>query len=85
MTEEVRLVFKQPDRLEAQALGLTDAPETLVAKVEDIEHWFKHFKIDSIEIWIEAAAKAGQVVSLLVSAEGKGGIKVTLKPASKRK
>lgn len=41
---------------------------------------FKGLKVEQIELWIEAAAEVGGILSIALSAKGEGGIKVVLKP-----
>jgi len=48
--------------------------------VGQVEDWFKGYKVDSIEIWLKGALKSGGVTKLFLSAEGEGGLKITLKP-----
>lgn len=79
--EEVRLIFKKPVAKMIQPAGLGEIKEATVAKLTDVLRWFKGYKVDSIELWIEASGKTENIVNLFVSAEGKGGMKVTLKPA----
>ncbi len=50
------------------------------AKIQEIKNWFKDYKISSIKLWIQGAVKKGDVLKLLVSFEGSGGVKVTLEP-----
>lgn len=78
--EKVRIIFKKPKEEEVTAAGISELPEVLASTVDDLLEWFKKFEIESIEIWVEAAAKTGKVIDLFVAAEGKGGVKITLKP-----
>jgi hypothetical protein len=50
------------------------------AEIDEIWNWFKDYKISCIELWIQGAVKEGDILKLLVSFEGSGGIKVTLEP-----
>lgn len=63
-------------RLEKTKFGVKE----FSAKVDEIKDWFKDYKVSSIELWIQGAVKDGDVLKLLVSFEGSGGIKVTLEP-----
>ena len=80
--KEIQLVF-QPStfvpelRTTGSAKGLG---EKFVATLEELVGWFKDFRIDSIELWLEGGAKEGNLTKLFISFEGKGGCKVTLKP-----
>ena len=77
--KEVQLVFRQPEPSMIAPAG-SGAIEATVVKLNELLTWFKAYKVDSIELSIEASGKTGDIVSLFVSAEGKGGMKVTLKP-----
>jgi hypothetical protein len=79
---EIVLSFLPSPHIE-EYLEKIGAPEDLMeftVKVEDIEKWFKGYKVDTIELWIEGAIKEDKVTKLFVSSEGKGGCKATLKP-----
>jgi len=78
--EEVQLIFARPDARMIEPAGIGPVQSATVAKLDEVLSWFKGYKVDSIQLSIEASAKAGGIVSLFVSAEGKGGMKVTLKP-----
>jgi len=75
-TSEVQLVFAPRGGLEKTKFEVKE----FSAKVDEIKNWFKDYKISSIELWIQGAVKDGDVLRLLVSFEGSGGIKVTLQP-----
>ena len=48
---------------------------------EFVERFEKiNYRVDQIELWIEAKAESGNVTKLFVSLEGSGGCKVILKP-----
>jgi hypothetical protein len=68
--------FGQRGGLEKTKFGVKE----FSAKVDEIKNWFKDYKISSIELWIQGAVKDGDVLKLLVSFEGSGGVKVTLEP-----
>jgi hypothetical protein len=55
-------------------------PIPLSFKVEDIQRWFKGFKIDSVELCIEGIIKENNIVKIFISCEGNGSFKVKLKP-----
>jgi hypothetical protein len=76
---DVQIVFKKPEpsMIEPAELGQMEAT---VAKLSEVVNWFKGYKVDSIELDIEASGKIGSIPSLFLSAEGKGGMKVILKP-----
>jgi len=76
---DVQLVFKKPEPQMIQPAGIEEV-ETTVVRLNELLGWFKAYKVDSIELSIEASGKTGRVINLFVSAEGKGGMKVTLKP-----
>jgi hypothetical protein len=75
-TREVELVFAPRGGLEKTKFGVKE----FSAKIDEIKNWFKDYKISSIELWIQGAVKEGDVLKLLVSFEGSGGVKVTLEP-----
>ena len=78
--KEVQLVFAKPEPRMIEPAGMGPVQTATVAKLDEILSWFKGYRVDSIELSIEASAKSGDITSLFVSAEGKGGMKVTLKP-----
>jgi hypothetical protein len=78
--EQVQLIFAKPESRSIGPIGLGSVEAATVAKLGDVLSWFKDYKVDSIELSIEGSAKSGDIVSLFVSGEGKGGMKVTLKP-----
>ncbi len=78
--EEVQLVFAKPEPRMIEPAGMGPVQTATVAKLDEILSWFKGYRVDSIELSIEASAKSGDITRLFVSAEGKGGMKVTLKP-----
>ena len=80
--EDIRLVFLPSPRIEEglQKVGAEEEAKKFSAKIDDIVKWFKSYKVDSIELYIEGAAQTGKILELFVSAEAKGGCKVTLKP-----
>jgi hypothetical protein len=75
-TREVQLVFAPRGGLEKTKFGVKE----FSARVDEIKNWFKDYKVSSIELWIQGAVKEGEVLKLLVSFEGSGGVKVTLEP-----
>jgi hypothetical protein len=82
--EEVRLVFQQSTkRTEFATRGAEKTTEKFTTTLTDLAKLFKGFHIDSIELWLEGGAQTGKIVDLFVSAEGKGGCKITLKPEQK--
>lgn len=80
--ENIELVFLPSERAQQQIeeAGVSEEVEKFVAKLDDLAAWFKSFKIDSIELSIEGALKTGEILQLFVSAEGKAGCKIVLKP-----
>ncbi|MFQ5909909.1 MAG: hypothetical protein ACE5IJ_04215 [Thermoplasmata archaeon] len=52
----------------------------IATKVKDFAKWFEGFKVDSIELWLEAVVKTGSLTGLIIAGEGKGGVKVVIKP-----
>ncbi|MCP8312323.1 MAG: hypothetical protein L6N95_01220 [Candidatus Methylarchaceae archaeon HK01B] len=80
--DEIELIFlPERQRLEGlRKVGYGEAADKFAAKVSDIIKWFKGFKVESVELWIEGGIKEGGITKLFISFEGKGGCKVTLKP-----
>jgi hypothetical protein len=81
--DDIELVFLPSQRIEEglQKAGAEEEAQKFSAKLDDITRWFKKYRVDSIEFYIEGGAKTGKITELFVSAEGKGGCKVVLKPA----
>src|SRR6266699_462390 len=82
--DELVLVFRPPESPAAQMAADTPFKGHRIS-VDELLDWFKDFKIDSIELWIEGAWKSGNRTELFLSIEGKTGAKVTLKPLQKTK
>ncbi len=80
--DELVLVFRPPESPAAQMAADTPFKGHRIS-VDELLDWFKDFKIDSIELWIEGAWKSGNRTELFLSIEGKTGAKVTLKPLQK--
>jgi hypothetical protein len=78
----VQLSFLSSPRAQAslQSLNVRDNMGELIANLSDLKEWFEGFKIDSIELYVEGVITTGAITKLLVSFEGKGGCKITLKP-----
>jgi hypothetical protein len=79
---EVKLSFLPSPRVEnrLEKAGVREDLMEFIAKVEDLKNWFKGYKVEVIELYIEGAVKEGNITKLFVSFEGKGGCKVILKP-----
>ena len=85
--EIVQIVFPKSEK-EDQAdvkdffnrLTMRGIEKNRIFNVEEILNWFKKLEVKEIELWIETSVKSGNIVNLFISAEGKGGIKVTLIP-----
>src|SRR5207245_2874433 len=80
--DDLVLVFRPPESPAAQMAADTPFKGHRIS-VDELLDWFKDFKIDSIEPWIEGAWKSGNRTELFLSIEGKTGAKVTLKPLQK--
>jgi phosphatidylserine/phosphatidylglycerophosphate/cardiolipin synthase-like enzyme len=80
--DELVLVFRPPENPAAQMAADTPFKGHRISVTELLD-WFKDFKIDSIELWIEGAWKTGNRTELFLSLEGKTGAKVTIKPLQK--
>lgn len=81
--EDVVLVFRPPENPAAQMAGITPF-KSLRLRLDELLDWFKGLNVDSIDLWIEGAFKAGNRTELFLSVEGKTGAKLTLRPFSKR-
>ena len=62
--------------------GVGGKTKKFVTTLTELAKGFKDFKIDSIELSLEGGVTTGKIIDLIVSAEGKGGVKLTLKPKS---
>jgi len=82
-TDDVVLVFRPPENPAAQMAGITPF-KSLRLKLDELLDWFKALNVDSIDLWIEGAYKAGNRIELFLSVEGKTGAKLTLRPFAKR-
>ncbi len=80
--EDVVLVFRPPENPAAQIAGITPF-KSLRLRLDELLDWFKDLNVDSIDLWIEGAYKAGNRTELFLSVEGKTGAKLTLRPFSK--
>ena len=78
--EEVSLVFRKAGEPKMMEVAGLPKPEEVAIKLEELLKWFKSYRVDSIELSVEGTIKSGTAISLLISAEGKGGMKVVLKP-----
>jgi len=80
---KVRLIFGsfQAQRIGAEEIaGLPKPVQTAVVELDELLGWFKSYKVDSIELSIEGSITSGKITNLIVSAGGKGGMKIVLKP-----
>jgi hypothetical protein len=57
-----------------------DLIKYLSTSMDEVTNWFHQYQVDSIELSISGAIETGSIIRLVVSAKGKGGLKVTLKP-----
>ena len=81
--DEVRFVFPKPPTAGFQRVKTTDV-EDISVTIEDITNYFKKYKVDSIELYIEGGFKTGGIINFILSAEAKGSCKVTLKPSEQK-
>ena len=81
-SDEVELLFSPPPqrRRDIQEAGFGDLFKPNPVKLSKLKEWFKDYEINKIELWLEGTASTGGLIQLLVSLEGTGGCKVTLKP-----
>ncbi len=82
--KEIKLVFVPSSRLREGLIkvGAEDQLQKFSAKLTDLTKWFKEYEVNSIELYIEGIVKTGPLTELFISAEGKGGCKIILKPKS---
>ena len=79
--EKVMVVFGKTEPAKIEAFDRLPKPiEKIAFDIDELLKWFKSYEVDSIELSIEGTVKTGGVLNLIVSAEGTGGMKVTLKP-----
>ena len=74
------LVFGKPSPKMIETAGLPKSIEAMAIGLDELISWFQSYKVDSIELSIEGSVKSGGITNLFISAEGKGGMKVILKP-----
>lgn len=48
--------------------------------IDEISRWFSTLEVRQVELWLETAVKAGDVVHVFVAPEGRGGIRMVLAP-----
>jgi hypothetical protein len=65
--------------------GLGDVSKEVVVRVQEIASWFEDFDIDQIEISISGCVSSGSILKLIISAQGEGGVTLTLKPKTHTK
>jgi hypothetical protein len=78
--EKVKLVFGKLEPKMIETASLPKPVEAAAVELDKLLSWFKSYKVDSIELSIEGSVKSGNIINLFVSAEGKGGMKIILKP-----
>lgn len=82
MTENA-IILSLPKFDEEVSKGMDNIFERLDIGLEKIEEWFKHFSIDSMEVYINGVIETGGITKLVVSAKAEGGIKIVLRPKDK--
>jgi hypothetical protein len=81
--KEIRFVLPKSEIVQSEYESKGNVGELLgkfTAGIEEIESWFKQYQIDTIELWISGVVETGNIINLIVSAKGEGGLRVTLKP-----
>jgi hypothetical protein len=80
--ENVQLVFHvaSTEKVRYAKYGGGPIDEDKIIQLKQLMESFKDFKVESIELSIEFGVQTGSILNLFVSAEGKGGCTVTLKP-----
>lgn len=83
-SKKIQLVFpKIGNEVREQIISSqNDIMSGFVTSVDEIKDWFKSYDIDSIQVWISGAIQTGEILKLVVSASGGGGVLVVLKPKS---
>jgi hypothetical protein len=80
-TKRIELAFpKLEDESEYESKGPVDLIGKFSATVDEVTNWFKQYEIDSVELSISGLIETGNIIKLVISAKGEGGLKVTLKP-----
>jgi hypothetical protein len=78
--EEVKFVFPKPPTGGFQQVKGKQV-EDISMTIEEIINYFKKYRVESIELYIEGGFKTGGVINFILSAEAKGSCKVILKPS----
>jgi len=60
--------------------GMNNKFKGFSTSIDKVIEWFDKYQVQSIELWIQAAAETEGILKLLVSAKGEGGMKITLVP-----
>jgi hypothetical protein len=61
-----------------------DLIKYLSTSMDEVTSWFHQYQVDSIELSVSGAIETGDILRLVVSAKGEGGLKVVLKPKTLR-
>lgn len=74
-----------PDLMNLIKKGATIKEETLRSlstSIEEIQKWFRSFRIKQIEFWINGKIETGNLISLMISTAVEGGLKFIVEPKS---
>jgi hypothetical protein len=81
--KKVELAFPKYEEQDEQYISKgkgEDLIKYLSTSMDEVTNWFNQYQVDSIELSISGAIETGNMLKLIVSAKGEGGLKVTLKP-----
>jgi hypothetical protein len=56
-----------------QRVKLSKELRRFSGSVEKVSNWFKHYQVETIELWINGVIETGGITRLVVSAKGEGG------------
>lgn len=82
-SETIELALPKFDS-EITTKGIDDVWERFPVSLQKITDWFRHYQVDTIELWISGVMETGGITRLVVSAKGEGGMKIVLKPKAEK-
>lgn len=81
--KKIELVFPEPSLEIESKFQRKDAAGNLMEQcavdIEGMASWFKQYRVETIELWINGAIQTDKQIKLGVSTKGEGGLKLTLK------
>jgi hypothetical protein len=81
--KKVELAFPKYDEEDQEYISNgrgEDLIKYLSTSMDEVSNWCHQYQVDSIELSISGAIETGDILRLVVSAKGQGGLKVVLKP-----